>query len=67
VDQAIGEPVRRYEHPCPGSLIHVDGKKLANIPTAASRGSSAASKEAGTRPTPPASRGGEHHDLVDAD
>ena len=27
-----GEPVRRYEHPHPGSLIHVDVKKLGNIP-----------------------------------
>lgn len=32
VDRATGEPIRRYEHPCPGSLIHVDVKKLGNIP-----------------------------------
>jgi transposase len=32
VDRATGEPVRRYEHPHPGSLLHVDVKKLANIP-----------------------------------
>ncbi|WP_328305097.1 IS481 family transposase [Actinomycetospora sp. NBC_00405] len=32
VDRATGEPVRRYEHPHPGSLIHVDVKKLGNIP-----------------------------------
>jgi len=32
VDRATGEPVRRYEHPYPGSLIHVDVKKLGNIP-----------------------------------
>jgi len=31
-DRATGEPVRRYEHPYPGSLIHVDVKKLGNIP-----------------------------------
>jgi transposase InsO family protein len=32
LDRATGEPVRRYEHPYPGSLIHVDVKKLGNIP-----------------------------------
>ena len=32
VDRATGEPVRRYEHDYPGSLIHVDVKKLGNIP-----------------------------------
>ena len=32
VDRTTGEPVRRYEHPHPGSLIHVDVKKLGNIP-----------------------------------
>lgn len=32
IDRAAGEPVRRYEHPHPGSLVHVDVKKLGNIP-----------------------------------
>src|SRR5690349_8010398 len=32
VDRATGEPVRRYEHPYPGSMLHVDVKKLGNIP-----------------------------------
>jgi transposase len=32
VDRATGEPVRRYEHDYPGSMIHVDVKKLGNIP-----------------------------------
>lgn len=32
IDREVGEPVRRYEHPHPGSLIHVDFKKLDNIP-----------------------------------
>ncbi|WNM27599.1 IS481 family transposase [Demequina capsici] len=32
VDVATGEPARRYEHDHPGSLIHVDVKKLGNIP-----------------------------------
>ena len=32
VDRATGEPIRRYEHDHPGSLVHVDVKKLGNIP-----------------------------------
>ena len=32
VDRVTGEPVRRYEHDHPGALIHVDVKKLGNIP-----------------------------------
>lgn len=32
VDRRVGEPVIRYEHDHPGSLIHVDVKKLGNIP-----------------------------------
>jgi transposase InsO family protein len=32
IDRHTGEPIRRYEHPHPGALIHVDVKKLANIP-----------------------------------
>jgi transposase InsO family protein len=32
VDRRTGEPIRRYEHAYPGSLIHVDVKKLGNIP-----------------------------------
>jgi transposase InsO family protein len=32
IDRATGEPIRRYEHPYPGSLIHVDVKKLGNVP-----------------------------------
>ena len=32
VDLRTGEPVRRYEHDTPGALIHVDVKKLGNIP-----------------------------------
>lgn len=31
-DRATGEPVRRYEHPYTGSLVHVDVKKLGNTP-----------------------------------
>jgi transposase InsO family protein len=32
VDRRTGEVIRRYEHDHPGSLIHVDVKKLGNIP-----------------------------------
>jgi len=32
IDRVTGEPVRRYEHPYPGSLVHVDVKKLGNVP-----------------------------------
>ena len=32
IDRRTGEPIRRYEHPHPGSLVHVDVKKLGNIP-----------------------------------
>ncbi len=32
LDRGTGRPVRRYEHPTPGDLIHVDIKKLGNIP-----------------------------------
>jgi transposase InsO family protein len=32
VDVRTGEPIRRYEHEQPGALIHVDVKKLGNIP-----------------------------------
>ena len=32
VDRRTGEPIRRYEHDHPGALLHVDVKKLGNIP-----------------------------------
>jgi transposase InsO family protein len=32
MDRSTGAVVRRYEHPAPGSLVHVDVKKLGNIP-----------------------------------
>jgi transposase InsO family protein len=32
LDRVSGEPVRRYEHAHPGDLLHVDVKKLGNIP-----------------------------------
>ena len=33
VDRVTGEPIRRYEHPYPGSMLHVDVTKFGNIPT----------------------------------
>jgi len=32
VDRATGEPIRRYEHDHAGSLLHMDVKKLGNVP-----------------------------------
>jgi transposase InsO family protein len=32
LDRVSGEPIRRYEHDHPGDLVHVDVKKLGNIP-----------------------------------
>lgn len=32
LDRATGRQIRRYEHPQPGSLVHVDVKKLGRIP-----------------------------------
>ncbi len=32
VDRATGEPIRRYEHDHPGAMLHVDVKKLGNVP-----------------------------------
>lgn len=32
VDKRTGEVIRRYEHDKPGAMIHVDVKKLGNIP-----------------------------------
>ncbi|MFE5669967.1 IS481 family transposase [Streptomyces niveus] len=32
LDRATGRAVRRYEHAAPGDLVHVDIKKLGNIP-----------------------------------
>jgi transposase InsO family protein len=32
IDRVAGEPIRRYEHPRPGSLLHVDVTKFGNIP-----------------------------------
>jgi transposase InsO family protein len=32
IDRVTGEPLRRYEHDYPGSMIHVDVTKFGNVP-----------------------------------
>lgn len=32
IDRATCEPIRRYEHPHPGAMIHVDVTKFGNVP-----------------------------------
>jgi transposase InsO family protein len=32
IDRVTGEPIRRFEHDYPGSLIHVDVTKFGNVP-----------------------------------
>jgi transposase InsO family protein len=32
LERGTGEPIRRYEHERPGDLLHVDVKKLGNVP-----------------------------------
>ncbi len=32
MDRPTGQIIRRYEHERPGELVHVDIKKLGNIP-----------------------------------
>ncbi|WP_328352436.1 IS481 family transposase [Streptomyces sp. NBC_00445] len=32
IDRVTGEPVRRYEHDHPGAMLHIDVKKLGNVP-----------------------------------
>ena len=32
LDRRTGEPIRRYEHDHPGAMLHLDVKKLGNIP-----------------------------------
>ena len=48
-----GEPVRRYEHDHPGAMLHVDVKKLGNIPDGGGWRSSAASRATSNRAATP--------------
>ena len=47
LDRATGRPVRRYERATPGELVHVDIKKLGNIPDGG--GHRAVGRQAGQR------------------
>ncbi|WP_404868802.1 IS481 family transposase [Kitasatospora griseola] len=47
LDRATGRVIRRYEHRAPGELVHVDIKKLGNIPDGG--GHRAIGREAGRR------------------
>jgi transposase-like protein len=54
LDRATGQPIRRYEHERPGQLVHIDVKKLGNIPAGVATGSWAAPPgDATARPTAP--------------
>ncbi len=53
MDRATGEPVRGYEQPHPGSLVHVDVKKIGNITDGGGRATSAAAKARRTGRPPP--------------
>ena len=56
VDRATGEPIRRYENDHPGAMLHVDMKKLGNIPTAEAGATSADNKARRTAQPPQVSR-----------
>jgi transposase InsO family protein len=47
LDRATGRVIRRYEHSAPGDLVHVDVKKLGNIPDGG--GHRAVGRQAGQR------------------
>ena len=54
LDRPTGRPIRRYEHPRPGDLVHLDIKKLGRIP--AGGGHRIDGRAAGTLTTPMTSR-----------
>lgn len=65
VDVRTGEPVRRYEHEYPGSMIHVDVKKIGNIPDGG--GWRYVGRQQGginRRATPGTARSKHHHELL---
>lgn len=65
VDVKTGEPARRYEHDKPGAMIHVDVKKLGNIPNGG--GWRFVGREQGQqnrRSTPGLQRNKHHHELM---
>jgi len=54
IDRVTGEHIRRYEHPYPGSMIHVDVKKLGNVLDGGGWATSDARRATSTGPPPPA-------------
>jgi hypothetical protein len=53
--QTVRDPIHRYEHPIPGALLHVDVKKLGNIPAGGGHrllGRAAGERQADATPTP---------------
>ena len=53
LDRGTAEPIRRYEHDTPGDLIHVDVKKLGNIPDGGGCAPKAAPRANSTAPPRP--------------
>jgi transposase InsO family protein len=63
LDRPTGRVVRRYEHPAPGDLVHLDVKKLGGIPDGGGwriHGRAARPLEARTRLRLPAHRSDDH-------
>ena len=67
VDRATGQPIRRYEHAHPGELVHVDIKKLGNIPAGGGRPAlgRARRQDATARPTGPPASAARHRTPAD--
>jgi transposase InsO family protein len=68
VDRITGEPIRRYEMTRPGELVHVDIKKLGNIPDGGGwrklgRGVGERNSSAHRDPARPRKKGGGHPNL----
>ena len=65
IDIRTGEPIRRYEHDRPGSMIHVDVKKLGNIPDGGGwRFVGRSQGGRNRRSTPDTKRDRHHHELL---
>jgi transposase InsO family protein len=65
VDVRSGEPIRRYEHDSPGAMIHVDVKKIGNIPDGGGwRFVGRAQGGKNRRATPGKPRNRNHHELI---
>jgi hypothetical protein len=57
IDRVTGEPIRRYEHLYPGSMLHVDVTKFGNIPDGGGHRFLLASTAGTTPRRPPAGPG----------